>query len=268
MPDRNLPVTEDELHAYVDGELPQDRRAAVETWLASHPDDAARVNAWRAQIETIRGRFAGIANEPVPERLTLESVARLRRPSLAVLAASILLALAVGGAAGWWLRGTSSAMTMAEFDPSVEARNAHNLYSVEVSRPVEVPGSERQRLTSWLSKRVGYSVRVPDLEPVGLKLVGGRLLPGTKDPAAFLMYEGSSGDRFTLYSSRTGRTETAMRYAAEGKCASFYWVDGDVTYVVSGEANRTRLQQVAQAVYDTMENRPRSDLQAISRRGS
>ena len=29
MIDRDLPVTEDELHAYADGELPDDRRSAV-----------------------------------------------------------------------------------------------------------------------------------------------------------------------------------------------------------------------------------------------
>ena len=50
MIDRDLPVTEDELHAYADGELPDDRRSAVEAWLAAHPDDMARVGAWRARL--------------------------------------------------------------------------------------------------------------------------------------------------------------------------------------------------------------------------
>ena len=35
MTDRNIPVTEDELHAYVDNELPAERRGDVETWLLS-----------------------------------------------------------------------------------------------------------------------------------------------------------------------------------------------------------------------------------------
>jgi anti-sigma factor RsiW len=38
MNDRKIPVTEDELHAYVDGELPAERRADVEAWLAAHPE--------------------------------------------------------------------------------------------------------------------------------------------------------------------------------------------------------------------------------------
>jgi anti-sigma factor RsiW len=47
MNDRDLPVAEDELHAYVDGELPPGRLAAVESWLSTHPHDMARVAAWR-----------------------------------------------------------------------------------------------------------------------------------------------------------------------------------------------------------------------------
>ena len=38
-------VTEEELHAYVDGELEDDRRATVERWLNEHGEDAARVAA-------------------------------------------------------------------------------------------------------------------------------------------------------------------------------------------------------------------------------
>ena len=49
-------ISEDELHAYVDGELPAERRGAVEAWLASHPDDAARVAAWRKHAELIPAR--------------------------------------------------------------------------------------------------------------------------------------------------------------------------------------------------------------------
>ena len=42
MNDRS-PITEDELHAYIDSELPADRIAALEAWLASHPEDMAQI---------------------------------------------------------------------------------------------------------------------------------------------------------------------------------------------------------------------------------
>ena len=74
MIDRDSPVTEDELHAYVDGELPADRLEAVTAWLAAHPEQAALVAAWRAQAEAIRARYGAVANEPVPERLKLDQL--------------------------------------------------------------------------------------------------------------------------------------------------------------------------------------------------
>jgi anti-sigma factor RsiW len=273
MPDRNLPVTEDELHAYVDGELPSDRLGAVESWLATHPADAARVATWRAQAEAIRTRFSGIGGEPVPERLTLANIAHLRRPSLALAAAAALVALVLGGGAGWWARGAPPVRAIQQPDITAEALQAHRLYTVEVRHPVEVSGAERDHLVRWLSKRLDYEVMAPQLDNMGLKLVGGRLLPGQTGPAAFLMYEGQSGERFTIYCTRSVKGESAMRYNAAGNDAAFYWIDDDVAYVVSGDAQRERLQKIAQAVYEQMENRGRqpgraSENQVISRRGS
>ena len=82
MIDREQPVTEDELHAYVDGELTADRRAAIEAWLAAHADDAAKVAAWRAQAEAIRARYGAVAQEPVPARLDLKRLERADRKSV------------------------------------------------------------------------------------------------------------------------------------------------------------------------------------------
>src|SRR5690242_10591424 len=101
MVDHNTAVTEDELHVYVDGELPADRREAVETWLASHPDDAARVAAWRAQAEAIRARYGAVIHEPVSDRLTLREITRSRRSWGTVAAAAAVLAFVIGGAVGW-----------------------------------------------------------------------------------------------------------------------------------------------------------------------
>ena len=79
MIDRDSPVTEDELHAYIDGELPGDRMEAVASWLAAHPEQAALVASWRAQTESIRTRYGAAAEEPVPERLKLDQVLKQDR---------------------------------------------------------------------------------------------------------------------------------------------------------------------------------------------
>ena len=101
MIDRDPPVTQDELHAYVDGELPQDRQAAVESWLARHADDAAMVVAWQQQAELLRERYGDVVNEPVPGRLSVNRLVRRNRRWLGYVAAAILLAFLAGGGAGW-----------------------------------------------------------------------------------------------------------------------------------------------------------------------
>src|SRR3977135_4165049 len=76
MTDPKIPVTEDELHAYVDNELPAERRGAVEAWLATHPDDAERVQSWRAMADALHARYDSVADEAVPKRLEIERLGR------------------------------------------------------------------------------------------------------------------------------------------------------------------------------------------------
>jgi anti-sigma factor RsiW len=55
----SAPVSEEEIHAYLDGELSDDRRAAVATYLREHPEERRRLQAYRADGEAIRRVFSG-----------------------------------------------------------------------------------------------------------------------------------------------------------------------------------------------------------------
>ena len=252
MTDPHIPVTEDELHAYVDNELPAERRGDVEAWLATHPDDAARVQSWRTMAEALHARYDSIVDEAVPKRLEIERLVQQPRKWVYGAVAAALTAFVVGGGVGWLARGAAAApSTLQSF--TVHALDAHRLYVVEVRHPVEVPGSERAHLQAWLTKRCGWDVRAPELAAAGLKLVGGRLLPGPTGPASFLMYESTSGERFTIYTAKSEAEATQMRYAAHGNEGALFWTDRGVGYVVSGGSDRGRLTQIAQSVYDQME---------------
>ena len=253
MNDRNRPVTQDELHAYVDGELSEDRAAAVEEWLARHPEDSSMVEAWREQAEMLRSRYGAVVDEPVPARLSLARLARASRKWVGYAAAAAVAAFLAGGAAGWFTRAALETPRGSAQTLTADAVEAYRLYTVEVRHPVEVPGAEKEHLTQWLSKRLDYAVSAPDLTALGLKLVGGRLLPGPAGPAAFFMYEGNSGERFTFYCSRARAPATALRYSAAGQVATFYWIDHDKAYVVSGPADRDRLLKIAQAAYEQVD---------------
>ena len=252
MTDPKIPVTEDELHAYVDNELPAERRGDVEAWLAAHPDCAARVRAWREMAEALHARYDSVADEAVPKRLEIERLVRGPRKWMYGAIAATLLAFIGGGGVGWLARSATISPSAIQ-NLASDALDAHRLYVVEVRHPVEVPGSERAHLQTWLTKRCGWEVRAPELGASGLKLVGGRLLPGATGPASFLMYESASGERYTLYTSRSRSGTAQMRYTAAENSGAMYWSEDDVGYVLTGPTDKEKLHQVARMVYDQSE---------------
>ena len=275
MIDNNSPVTEDELHAYVDGELPAERREAVETWLAKHPDDASLIGIWRAHSDAVRARYGNIVNEPVPARLALERIMRSRRSWVAIAAAAAIAAFVIGGAAGWLARGASAAAPSEMETFANEAIGAHRLYIGEVRHPIEVK-AEENHLLPWLSRRVGTTLRAPDLAAFDLKLLGGRLLPGVVGPAALFMYESGSGERVTIYVSKTNEARTSFRYKIDGKFGALRWSEGGYGWVVSGPDDKPRLKGIASALYEQLDPRTppvpapgrSTENQLMSRRGS
>src|ERR1700746_3648517 len=93
MTNPKIPVTEDELHAFVDNELPAERRGDIEAWLATHPEDAQRGQSWRAMADMLHARYDSVANEPVPRRLEIERLVRQPRKWIYGTIAASLLAL-------------------------------------------------------------------------------------------------------------------------------------------------------------------------------
>ena len=73
----NRPITEDDLHAYVDDVLEPERRAEVGSYLAEHPDVAKRVAGFADQRELLRAALAPIAHEPVQRQCLVEIVKSL-----------------------------------------------------------------------------------------------------------------------------------------------------------------------------------------------
>jgi len=253
------PVTEEELHAYADGALPNDRVAAVEQYLAANPVEAARVAEWRAQAAAIRARFGAAAEEPIPERLQLENIllraSGLRR-KVAVAAA---IALIVGAAGGWFARDylaappTGNQMARVLADAALEA---HRLYINEVRHPIEVRADEAH-LLPWLSRRVGSPVRAPDLDDEGFKLLGGRLLPGSRGPAALIMYEGAGGERVTITCVRAaGNDRSNFKWRQAGELGALAWIEAGLAFVVAGPAERDKLDRIARRVYAVYEAPP------------
>ncbi|MBI4190649.1 MAG: anti-sigma factor [Betaproteobacteria bacterium] len=245
-----LPVTEADLHAYVDGQLPVARCAEVEAYLASFPQEAERINAYRGQNTALHALYDPVFNEVVPERF--QTLSLKTRPMLCY--AAMVGWIVLGGVAGWTLRGGDDTQIPEPVVIARQAAIAHAVYSPEVRHPVEVGADQEAHLVGWLSKRLGANLKLPQLSSIGFSLVGGRLLPGDKGPVAQFMYQDGQGQRLTLYvrTDAVENKETAFRYAREGNVSVFYWLDGKFGYALSGEIDKAELLRVAKVVYQQL----------------
>jgi anti-sigma factor RsiW len=243
-----LPVTDADLHAYVDGVLPARRCAEVEAHLAEHPEDAARVAVYREQISAMHREYDPVLSEPVPGAL---QVAVRRRAMPLLRYAAVAAGFALGVVVGWLLNGYVGDRQAESSTWARRAAIAHVVYSPEVRHPVEVGADQEAHLVAWLSKRLGAPLKVPHLGGIGYALVGGRLLPGDRGPVAQFMYQDAKGLRLTLYVrlNPDESRETAFRFAQERGVGVFYWLDRRLGYALSGEVEKAELLRVATAVY-------------------
>jgi anti-sigma factor RsiW len=197
------PVTENDLHAYIDDALDSERRAAVARHLDANPEEAQRVGAYIAQKQALRMALAPVAEELVPPTLQparlLETGLRRRRVAWLV-AASVALALLAGGGGGWFMRASIQRQRPPEIaEIAEEAVANHLVYTADRRHRIELSAAERDDLARWLSNRLGRTVTPPDLTRQGYRLIGARLLATQNGPAGQLMYEGGGGVPLTIY---------------------------------------------------------------------
>jgi anti-sigma factor RsiW len=278
------PLTDDELHALVDGRVPASELPALQVRLGQDPAAQARVSQWQQQRDLLRGLHKPLDSIPPPPELVAAAQALETRQAryrawerLGGIAAGLVLTFGLG----WMGRGlVPQAENLSSNSPRVvrefvqQASVAHAVFTPEVRHPVEVTAADQAHLVQWLSKRLGKPLQLPQLQALGYDLVGGRLLPGSSNDRvsgsgstrAQFMYQNAAGARITLYlgalapTSPTGtgsstlrlQDETAFSLADNAGLPSFYWVDHGFGYALSGKVPTSELMAIARAVYQQL----------------
>jgi anti-sigma factor RsiW len=250
------PITDEELHALVDGRLPPAVAAELELRVAADPRAQATLHARRVQREELRRLHRQLLEEPVPHPQMVAALRieeRLRRRvqwwQLGGMAASVVLAFG----AGWFAHGSPGAGSpQRQF--ARQAAVAHVAFLPEVRHPVEVTADQNEHLIQWLSKRLGRPLKVPQLSAQGWELMGGRLLPGEQGPRAQFMFQDAGGQRVTLYIGAVEKDgpashETAFSFSGDERMPGFYWVDRGFGYAITGNLPRQALLELATSVY-------------------
>jgi anti-sigma factor RsiW len=253
-----LPLTDDDLHAYADGQLSPQRAAQVGDALEREPALAARVTDIRQQNAKLRDVFDPWLGEALPRELVdaakpprswRDSRARRAWPML-IFAAAASLFMGIG--LGWQFRGEMLQQAGTPVTFPRQAALTHALYAGDANRPVEIWANEEERMVRWLSKRLSFPLHAPNLNEVGFALVGGRLVAGNEKPGALFMYENADKQRISLLVRKGGEPthETAFRYALENGVGVFYWIDDEACgYALSGNLDRAQLLSLARVVY-------------------
>lgn len=236
------------LQAYVDDQLDATQRLDVEACLATQPELAARVAQWRRDAAGLRAALSGVLAQPPQPRLDPLAIRRARRRRVQrrfALAASLVLALALGGVGGWQAKSERVAAAAPPMDDAVAA---YRIFATDSTRPVEMDASRGPELQSWLSTRLGRPMSLPDLRSYGFALLGGRMLATPDGAAAMLMYQDGEGRRISFYVRPSTRFIDARGDRREDGLALHYWYRNGYGFAVVGRADDPRTLDVQRAI--------------------
>ncbi len=252
--DHEAPIGEDDLHAWVDGQLDPARRPAVERYIAANPDAAARVKDFAAQRDALRATLAFKAAEPIPARLRVTNLRAARRRMQATrwrMAAAAAVLLMIGSGLGWTLRGTLQP------EPTRLATESAVLHR----QMADAPAIQHQALArdtdlgAWRLTRLGEPMTPPDLGNFGFVLEAAWVQPGRDGAAAMLLYVDPDGTALSLWRRPAhDPVPRQLRCADEpGGLLTYSWSDGRHLYAVTAAMPRSRLRPIAQSIEHALE---------------
>jgi len=243
------PVLEEELLAYVDNALDEARRAEIEAYMRQHPDVAHRIDAYIAQSKQLRTAFDPIVQEPIPLKLNLRHMLAARRGTTSQpwrLAASVFVALCIGGMGGWMGRTMTEPAAGGIAALAREATASYEVFANDPSRPVEISASDSSALVRWVSARLQRPIAVPDLSKAGYHYIGGRLVATEHGPAGLFMYDDDHGTRLAmLVRPMSAEKNSPMRPHVQAGVAGYSWANQGLGYSLVSSAATSGLHPLA-----------------------
>jgi anti-sigma factor RsiW len=252
------PVREEEIQAYVDGALAQDRLAAVEAYLALHPSEATRAEDYRWQKLLLHSAFDPVAVEglsaPLEEfRSRFEALGRRHSvfrsaARMTAVAACVVLALSVG-----WLSGSVfhpiGDDTARSADFTKFSAEAHSLLTrIAAPTATDKPGNV---LVDWPAQGTpAVSRPAPDLKAFGLDLSGGRILLLDDRPVVQLVYADRQQRELSLFLGvrPSGDDSNGFTFVQQGDLSMFYWRQQRLEFSLVGKMARDDLMGLAKSV--------------------
>ena len=267
--------SDEALIAYLDGELDPAEQRHVEAWIEADPAIRDRLAALADSADLVRGAYADIIDEPIPEQLLAAArgevavsrdareaeihVLRPRRAAgpasgrrwyIGLAAAAGLFGLMVGGAGtyvGMGLLPKTGGADQTQLAATAAQRiwldNAAASYKLAVNAGdgmlVDVPASNDPREALQRISQTVPQVRLPDLKPWGLILRGARLVVVDGRPAAQLVYvaDDKALGAVTLVISASKQPDLSPTIERRQDINLLYWRNQGRAYALVGQAD-------------------------------
>jgi anti-sigma factor RsiW len=233
---------EQQLMAYVDGELDVEAARAVEALIAADPEARRTVERFREASALLRAACAEGFYADGTARLPPAPLRRaFRRIASHAAVAAVAQLIGFGGGV------VSSRMVIPERQRLLdEVAEYHSVQSHETKHLVEVPAAQSDDLTTWLGRRLERHLAVPDLTAAGLHFAGGRMVVIEREPAAALIYTRDDGLPVAICIMRIGGTASGVRVDRRGDQSLASWGDGAYTYIVAGDLTASDARAIAE----------------------
>jgi len=248
-----MTVNEQELHAFIDGELEPERATEIGRLIAGDTALAARVAAFRSDKERLSRIYAGLEKRPLPAEWLRQIETRDRsvkplsrlytmRSTLAGIAAALLVALGTWTAFEVQTAGNPDAIIGEAISARADSLKPQEVIEVAAASPSE---DQNEVLTSAL----GMKLKVPDMSKVGYRLAVIRVysdVPGGK--AVELRYRSGEDRVFTLY-VRHPNSAARVDLLQRDNLRICIWQDDVVGTVMVGQMSAGEMARAASAAY-------------------
>jgi anti-sigma factor RsiW len=252
-------IDDTDLLAYVDGQLPQERRAEVDAAVASSPGVAARLNAMRASALPYATAFDAQVLPPLPPELSQRVGDLLSTyPQRGQRRASSWPRLGVAFAAGVLccaivLKLLPSAAprqaAAAQVSPWIKAvADYQQLYSRATLASVTEDPALSARVINDLRVNDGIAVVVPDLRNAALTFKRVQRLSFHDQPVVQMVYLPEHGEPIALCVTRDARPDETPHAQQIGEMSSVAWRRDNLAYVVLSKGQAQTLLELGRRI--------------------
>jgi anti-sigma factor RsiW len=256
-------LSDELLVAYVDGQLARAQTKAVEKVLKQDEVIARRVDALKEAHSRFESAFEAILAGELNE-ITLRAYPYVRTTEPVVaqgkgktIANGVLIAI-LAALAGYALPVLLPELTPVRYVMPKQTARLPSSWQDEVARTQSLltrssleiglnSQGNRDLVAFELAQAIGPSLKVPNLDPQGLKLVRGQLLQYRGKPLGQVLYLGTRGAPVALY-AMPSEASSEPEFTMAGEIGMVSWSEGGISYLLAAQADEDFLLRIGEKI--------------------